>query len=79
MAAYLSGVTQVPLTSTIITMELTDNHDFVLPIMATCLLARAFSSVVCKTPIYRALAKEIVEKRKQEVDSASNIPTQPSP
>ena len=81
MAAYLSGVTQVPLTSTIITMELTDNHDFVLPIMATCLLARAFSSVVCKTPIYRALAKEIVQQRERAVagESLNNARATSSP
>ena len=72
MAAYLSGVTQVPLTSTIITMELTDNHDFVLPIMATCLLSRAFSTLVCKTPIYRALALQLVRDREQE---ASHSPS----
>jgi len=60
MAAYLSGVTQAPLTSAIITMELTDNHDFVLPIMAACLLGRALSSLLCKTPIYRALALQLV-------------------
>jgi H+/Cl- antiporter ClcA len=34
-------------------MELTDNYDFVLPIMAACLLSRTFSSLVCKTPVYR--------------------------
>src|SRR5690348_9493411 len=34
MSAYLAGVTQAPLTSAVISMELTDNHDFVLPIMA---------------------------------------------
>jgi H+/Cl- antiporter ClcA len=67
MAAYLSGVTQVPLTSTIITMELTDNHDVVLPVMAACLLGSAFSTLVCKTPIYRALASQLVESREQEV------------
>lgn len=59
MAAYLSGVTQAPLTSAIITMELTDNHDFVLPIMAACLLGRALSALLCKTPIYRALALQL--------------------
>src|SRR6185312_506490 len=56
MSAYLAGVTQAPLTSAVISMELTDNHDFVLPIMAACLLGRTFSSLVCRTPVYRAFA-----------------------
>lgn len=60
MSAYLAGVTQAPLTSAVIAMELTDNHDMVLPIMATCLLARVFSAQVCHRPIYKALAERVV-------------------
>lgn len=60
MSAYLAGVTQAPLTSTVITMELTDNHDMALPIMATCLLARAFSAQLCHRPIYKALAARLL-------------------
>jgi H+/Cl- antiporter ClcA len=70
MSAYLAGVTQAPLTSAVISMELTDNHDFVLPIMAVCLLGRTFSSLVCKTPIYRAFALRLVQER--EVEAAAN-------
>lgn len=66
MAAYLSGVTQAPLTSAVISMELTDNHDFVLPIMAACLLGRTFSSLVCVTPVYRAFAQRLVDQREQQ-------------
>lgn len=60
MSAYLAGVTQAPLTSAVIAMELTDNHDMVLPIMATCLLARAFSAQLCHRPIYKALAAHLL-------------------
>ena len=60
MAAYLAGVTQAPLTSTVISMELTDDHGFVLPIMAACLIARAFSSLLCKTPVYRAFSHQLL-------------------
>ena len=63
MSAYLAGVTQAPLTSAVISMELTDNHDFVLPIMAACLLGRTFSSLVCATPVYRAFAQRLVRDR----------------
>jgi H+/Cl- antiporter ClcA len=63
MSSYLAGVTQAPLTTSVITMELTDNHDFVLPIIATCLISRAFSSLVCKTPVYRAFAERLLRER----------------
>ena len=74
MSAYLAGVTQAPLTSAVISMELTNNHNFVLPIMASCLIGRAFSSVVCKTPVYRAFAERLVAERKQELVLAEQVP-----
>ena len=60
MAGYLSGVTQAPLTSAIITMEMTDNSGMLLPILATVLLARGVSMLVCHVPVYRALANRLM-------------------
>ena len=74
MSAYLAGVTQAPLTSAVISMELTNNHNFVLPIMAACLIGRAFSSMVCKTPVYRAFAERLVAERRQELELAAQSP-----
>jgi len=67
MSAYLAGVTQAPLTSAVISMELIDNHDFVLPIMAACLLGRTFSTLVCKVPVYRAFAQRLLRERETEI------------
>lgn len=67
MAAYLSGVTQAPLTSAVISMELTANQQMALPIMAACLLARAVSTLVCRKPVYHALADKLVEGFQHEV------------
>jgi H+/Cl- antiporter ClcA len=61
MSAYLSGVTGAPLTSAVIAMELTDNQDMVIPIMAACLLARAASSLFCPTPVYKDFAERMVQ------------------
>jgi H+/Cl- antiporter ClcA len=61
MAAYLAGVTQAPLTSAIICMELTDNQTMVIPILAVCLIARASSSIFCPVPVYKAFALRLVE------------------
>ena len=60
MSAYLSGVTGAPLTSAVIAMELTDNQDMVIPIMAACLLARAAASLFCPTPVYKDFAERMV-------------------
>jgi len=61
MSAYLSGVTGAPLTSAVIAMELTDNQDMVIPIMAACLLARAAASLFCPTPVYKDFAERLVQ------------------
>jgi H+/Cl- antiporter ClcA len=60
MCAYLAGVTQAPLTSAVISMELTDNSGMMLPILATVLLARGASALACHTPIYRALGQQLL-------------------
>lgn len=60
MCAYLTGVTQAPLTSAIICLELTDNTAMLLPILATALVARGASALVCRTPIYKALAQRLL-------------------
>jgi H+/Cl- antiporter ClcA len=66
MAGYLAGVTQAPLTSAIISMELTNNQSMVIPILAVCLLARAASSLVCRTPVYKAFAQRLVAEFERE-------------
>jgi H+/Cl- antiporter ClcA len=60
MAAYLSGVTQAPLTAAVISLELTANHQMALPIMAACLVARATSALVCRVPVYKASADSLI-------------------
>lgn len=59
MAGYLAGVTQSPLTATIICMEMTANQAMVIPILAVCLIARATSALFCKKPVYHAFADRL--------------------
>ncbi|MEW5729743.1 MAG: chloride channel protein [Pseudomonadota bacterium] len=57
MAAYFTGVVQVPITAVVIVMEMTDNHDLILPLMASSFIAFAVSRAVCPKPLYRSLAQ----------------------
>ena len=66
MASYLAGVTQAPLTAAVISLELTANRQMALPIMAACLLARAVSALVCRVPVYKALADHLVTQYEEE-------------
>ena len=60
MVAYFAGVVQAPVTAFVIVMEMTDNHDMIVPLMAASLLAAGCSKVVCRKPLYRALADEFL-------------------
>ena len=68
MCAYLTGVTQAPLTSAVISLELTDSGDLLLPILATVLIARGVSGLVCRVPIYRGLAELLMVPKAEPAD-----------
>jgi H+/Cl- antiporter ClcA len=63
MVGYFSGVVQTPITAFVIVMEMTNNQDLVLALMATSLIASGASKLVCKKPIYYALAENFMTAR----------------
>lgn len=66
MVAYFAGVTQAPITSTVIVMEITDNQQMTIPLLATAMLAFGVSRLICRRPLYGALARRFlsaVERR----------------
>ncbi len=75
MIGYFTGVVQTPITAFVIVMEMTDNQELVLAMMATALIASGTSKLVCKKPIYEALAENLLammsdeKSRQKPVDS----------
>ena len=59
MAAFLAAVTQAPLTSFIIVMEMVDGHAMVLSLMAAALVASLLSRLMAP-PLYETLAHRMV-------------------
>jgi H+/Cl- antiporter ClcA len=57
MAGFLAAVTQAPITSFIIVMEMTEGHAMVLSLMAAALTA-SFLSRLISEPLYPALARQ---------------------
>ena len=57
MVGYFTGVVQTPITAFVIVMEMTDNQELLLPLMATAFIAYGTSRFVCPEPIYRELSK----------------------
>jgi len=56
MAGFLAAVTQAPLTSFIIVMEMVDGHAMVLSLMACALIASGISRILSR-PLYPSLAQ----------------------
>ncbi|MGA9657899.1 MAG: chloride channel protein [Asticcacaulis sp.] len=65
MVGYFSGVVQSPLTSFVIVLEMTNDHDMVIPLMATSLLAYGVSKLVCPRPLYHALSQTFVKQERE--------------
>ncbi|MFZ4289129.1 chloride channel protein [Variovorax sp. HJSM1_2] len=59
MAGFLAAVTQAPLTSFIIVMEMVDGHAMVLSLMSAAMLASLVSRMLCR-PLYETLAEHMV-------------------
>jgi H+/Cl- antiporter ClcA len=55
MSGYLAGVTQAPLTTFVIVMEMTGGHQIVLPLMLTATIATGTSKLISPA-LYRTLA-----------------------
>jgi H+/Cl- antiporter ClcA len=61
MTAYFSGVVQAPITASVIVMEMTANQSLMIPLMATSFLSFAVSRLVCRRPLYSALARRFLQ------------------
>ena len=60
MAGFLAAVTQAPLTSFIIVMEMIDGHSMVLSLMACAMLASLVSRMISR-PLYDTLAEYMID------------------
>ncbi len=76
MVGYFSGVVQSPLTAFVIVMEMTDNHEMVLPLIATSFLAYSISRLVCPRPLYHSLARGFVKHERDERLSEAEVAVQ---
>jgi H+/Cl- antiporter ClcA len=74
MGGFLAAMTQAPITSFVIVMEMTANHEMLLPLMATAVIAHSISKSVCRVPLYHALATPALyraERKQRAQENAS--------
>lgn len=60
MAGYFAGVVQAPMTAFVIIIEMTGNHEAVIPIMAAAMLGYITSRVISPEPLYHGLSRPFI-------------------
>ncbi len=73
MAAFLAGVTQAPITSFVIVMEMIDGHEMVVSLIAVAFLSSLLSKLLSR-PVYHVLAQRFTQRVSQmnRPDSSSH-------
>ncbi len=65
MVGYFSGATQTPITAFVIVMEMTNNHEMILPLMAAAFIANACSRLICPSSLFHTLTSSFISIRKR--------------
>lgn len=74
MTGYFSGVVQAPMTAFVIILEMTGDHQAVIPIMAVSMIGYVTSRILSREPLYHGLSRVFIAaairaRRKLEIDS----------
>ncbi|BBC80995.1 chloride channel protein [Acetobacter orientalis] len=73
--AYFAAVTQSPLTATVIVMEMCDNQQVTLALLASAFLAFAVSRTLCSHALYGALAVKFLRSTNHKPGSSTRPST----
>ncbi len=68
MVAYFAGVTQAPITAFVIIMEMTDNHEMLLPLMSAAFIANLCSKLICPSPLFHTMAVNFISRPEKPTD-----------
>ena len=71
MVSYFTGVVQAPITAFVIVMEMTDNHQMMLPLMACALIANGSSKLLCKEGVYHAQSGKFLAFARARAEAAA--------
>jgi len=73
MTAFLAGVTQAPITSFVIVMEMMDGHSMVVSLMAVAFLASLVSRFFSH-PLYQTLSHQVAKKARSSLQVKETAP-----
>ncbi|MBX5251177.1 chloride channel protein [Rhizobium sp. NLR4b] len=60
MAGYFSGVVQAPMTAFVIILEMTGDHQAIIPIMAVSMIGYITSRILSREPLYHGLSRVFI-------------------
>ena len=60
MVGYFSGVVQAPITAFAIVAEMTADHNMMVPLMASSLIASGASRLICREGVYHILSRNYI-------------------
>ncbi|MDG3574935.1 chloride channel protein [Rhizobium sp. YJ-22] len=60
MAGYFAGVVQAPMTAFVIILEMTGDHEAVIPIMAVAMIGYVTSRLISREPLYHGLSRVFI-------------------
>lgn len=72
MVGYFSGVVQSPLTATVIVMEMCDNQQITLALLATSFLAFGVSKMISSHSLYGKLADQFLATQETYLQKEHN-------
>lgn len=74
MAGYFAGVVQAPMTAFVIILEMTGNHDNVIPLMGAAMLGYGTSRLISREPLYHALSRLIIADALRRTRAGAETP-----
>ena len=78
MAGYFAGVVQAPMTAFVIILEMTGNHDNVIPLMCASMLGYGTARMISREPLYHAMSRLIIadqlRRKRAEAKPAADGP-----
>ena len=76
MTAYFAGVTQAPITSFVIILEITGHETLPVPLIAAAVVASTVSRLIHPSSLYHTLAKNFTleAKRQNPVEDSPSVP-----
>ena len=75
MAGYFAGVVQAPMTAFVIIIEMTGDHQAVMPIMAASMLGYLTSRLLSPEPLYHALSRSFIAAGLRTRRAEERLPT----